>query len=292
MLWWGLGASALAIAALCIPAGAALAPETGEASSSSTFTTSTQLAERRLADPRVDELSGLAASRLHPGVLYGINDSGGGPTVYAIDESGATVAALSLDGATATDWEAIAPGWDADGTPVLWIGDIGNNDNKRSTVRLYKITEPASLADQPATWQSYDVAYSDGKHNAEALLVNPKDGAVSIATKSTGDDGALYSFAAPLSSSRTNTARPGMAVPAMITDGGWELSSTGDPRLVLIDYWSIHRRIPDGWTSALGPLQPQREALAWPWLPDGPSTSTVLLGSEGQGSQIIAAPVS
>ena len=37
-----------------------------------------------VADPAVVELSGIVASRAHPGVLWVHNDSGGAPAVYAL----------------------------------------------------------------------------------------------------------------------------------------------------------------------------------------------------------------
>ncbi len=80
-----------------------------------------------------------------------------------------------------------------------------------------------------------------------------------------------------------------MDVPASITDGAWELSPAGEPRLVLVDYWRIHRLQGSQWVSQYGPLQLQREALAWPWLPDAGPNDTVLVGSEGTNSTILTA---
>src|SRR5581483_4478856 len=37
-----------------------------------------------ITDPRIDESSGLAASRRHPGIVYTFNDSGGSPRVFAL----------------------------------------------------------------------------------------------------------------------------------------------------------------------------------------------------------------
>ena len=80
-------------------------------------------------------------------------------------------------------------------------------------------------------------------------------------------------------------------VPSTITDGAWEISAAGEPRLVLTDYLQLHRWTGTAWVSALGPLQVQREALAWPWLPNREPNNAVLLGSEGVGSAIVGADV-
>ena len=305
--WWALGVTAALIAAIWIPVGDALAPTVGGPGGDDTdqaapaasaappaqgwFPREAQLAQRTLADPEISELSGLAASRLHPGVVFGINDSGGSATVYAIDASGATVARIALAGAKNRDWEAIAPAWDADGTPTLWIGDIGDNRDNQEHVRLLKIREPQELRDQSVEYEAFWVAYPDGPHNAEALMVHPQNGTISIATKSKSGNGMLYRLEGPLRSRGDNLMEPVMPVPSTITDGGWELSAAGEPRLVLTDYLQLHRWTGTAWVSALGPLQVQREALAWPWLPNREPNNAVLLGSEGVGSTIVAADV-
>lgn len=296
---WGVLIAAVVVgAALWVPVGDAWAPNSpadpgggADAPANVSFPAAEQTTVRTLQDPDIDELSGLAASRRFPGVLYGINDSGGAAVVFAIDPSGATVARLTLPRLDARDWEAIAPGWDSDGRPVLWIGDIGDNQSNQDRVRLVRISEPAELADQDVEWQDYWIRYSDGPHNAEALLVDPRDGTISVATKGQGGEGGLYRAAMPLRTTGDNTLERVGSVPTTITDGAWELTSTGEPRLVLIDYWRIHRLGRDGWISQLGPLQVQREALAWPWLEPGTSNNQVFLGSEGAGSQIILATV-
>ena len=47
----------------------------------------------RLDDPSLDELSGMAASRRHPGLYYAHNDSGDGARIYVLDETAALVEA-------------------------------------------------------------------------------------------------------------------------------------------------------------------------------------------------------
>jgi len=250
-----------------------------------------QTAQRTLQDPAISELSGLAASQLHPGVVYGINDSGGQAVVFAIDSAGNTVARLRLAQFEARDWEAIAPGRDDDGRPVLWIGDIGDNLSNQKRVRVIRIAEPAALVDQDVDWQAFAITYPDGPHNAETLVVHPADGALSVITKGDAEPGAMYRLPQPLRRDGVNTATRVGDVPPGITDGAYELSQPQAPRLVLTDYWQLHRLGETGWVSALGPLQLQREALAWPWLPEGQPNDLVLVGAEGTGSTIKTATV-
>src|SRR4051812_34259336 len=65
-----------------------------------------------IKDPRITESSGLAASRLHPGIYWTHNDSDDGPYIYAVDSrTGKTVATLTLKGiGSPRDVEAISIG--------------------------------------------------------------------------------------------------------------------------------------------------------------------------------------
>ncbi|MEU2615984.1 hypothetical protein ABZ570_31095 [Micromonospora sp. NPDC007271] len=84
---------------------------------------------------------------------------------------------------------------DADGT--LWVADIGDNDRARQTVALWKL---APGGGRPVL---HRMAYPDGPHDAEALLV-AGDGRPVIVTKQGGAAG-LY---AP-----TRDLKPGATVP-------------------------------------------------------------------------------
>ena len=61
---------------------------------------------------QINEASGLAASRLHPGVLYTHNDSGDRARIFAVDsESGETLAEYDVARPGANhDWEDMAVG--------------------------------------------------------------------------------------------------------------------------------------------------------------------------------------
>ena len=94
----------------------------------------------RINDPRIKESSGVVASRRYTNVYWTHND-GGGPkkqVLYAIDREGNTRAFFSVIGATLHDWEDIA----IDDGGHIYIGDIGNNENKRDTLAVYEIDEP------------------------------------------------------------------------------------------------------------------------------------------------------
>jgi hypothetical protein len=154
--------------------------------------------------PHLRESSGLAASRVHRGVFWSHNDSGGGAWLYAFDRSGKSFGRWSVPGARANDWEAIStgPGPRA-GTSYLYIGDIGDNESKRTFVTVYRVPEPAALNSDPKRTSGAEpirLVYPDGPHDAEALMVHPRSGDLYIVTKARGSDAdtSVYKAAAPL----------------------------------------------------------------------------------------------
>ena len=84
-----------------------------------------------IADSAINESSGLVASRTNSGAYWTHNDSGGGPFIYALDTNGETLGTFRVNGATNRDWEDIAAGpGPQHGRSYLYIGDIGDNDQK------------------------------------------------------------------------------------------------------------------------------------------------------------------
>ena len=244
--------------------------------------------DRRIADPRITESSGLAASLLHPGVLWTHNDSGDDPRIFAIAPDGSTAATYTLPDAPARDWEAISGGRDADGRPVLWIGDIGDNLGVWRSVRVLQVREPEVLRDGALEWTQYDLAYPDGSRNAEALLADPATGRLLVASKETSGAG-LYVAPAPLVAGSRNTLRRVGDVPSVITDGAFTADGS---RVALVDYvyaW-VYRWTGDGLAPdperILLPARGQGESVAW--ADDG---SALLVGSEGVRSAILRVPV-
>jgi hypothetical protein len=138
------------------------------------------------------ELSGLAASRVHPNVLYTHNDSGDTARFFAIDTTGAVLAEVALAGATAVDWEDIAVGPCPAGSCV-YIADTGRNTEVRREYAIYRTPEPdlprrrpgatAAATSTTTTYERFPFVYADGPHDAESLVVDPATGAVYVVTK-------------------------------------------------------------------------------------------------------------
>jgi hypothetical protein len=236
-----------------------------------------------IRDPRITESSGLAASRLHPGVYWTHNDSDDGPYLYAVDGStGKTVATVTLSGiGSPRDVEAISIG---PGNQI-YVGDIGDNlDGSWAYVWIYRLPEPKKLVDQTVRATQYVVKYSDGARNAESMAVHPRTGRVYIIDKKE-DGGHLYEGPAELSSSGSNVFRPVAAVDLWATDAafspnGKQLAVRGYFGGILYD-WNgghIERR---GRLDV--PLQGQGESVSYS--ADG---AKIMYGSEGAGSDVRA----
>ena len=158
-------------------------------------------------DARLNESSGLALGLRNPGVLWSLNDSGGGAFLFAVNETGVVLGRYSVKGAFNFDWEDMASGQDSEGAPVLYVADIGDNFEIRSDVQIYSVAEPKleflhqKSGELEVEVQSiYRASYPDGMHNAESLLCHPLTGRLYIITKKPSGECGVYSFPEKLSS--------------------------------------------------------------------------------------------
>jgi hypothetical protein len=80
----------------------------------------------------------------------------------------------------------------------LYVGDIGDNQQTRKSVQVYRLEEPdlnATVSEIPETIR---LRYPDHPHDAEALMVHPVTGDLYIVVKSNERD-SVYKAKAPLS---------------------------------------------------------------------------------------------
>jgi hypothetical protein len=271
---FALLAGALLVGAFSVPA---LAVPASAADGDNGFT---------IKDPRIKESSGLAASRLHPGIYWTHNDSGDGPYIYAVDSrTGKTVATVTLSGiGRPRDTEAISIG---PGNQI-YLGDIGDNlGGTWPYVWIYKLPEPKVLKDQTIRATQYVVKYSDGPRNAESLVVHPKTGRVYIIDKNE-NGGHLFEGPAKLSPSGTNVFRPIAPIDLWATDAAFSPDGT---QLAVRGYFGgIHYAWNGGRIKREGtldvPLQAQGESVTYSV--DG---AKLLYGSEGADSPVQAEDV-
>jgi hypothetical protein len=278
---------------------------TVEAGAAAASATPAQIAT--LEDRAIDESSGIVASRRNPGLFWTHNDSGDGPLVYAFDRAGRSRGAWRVEGAQARDWEDIAAGPGPEpGRAYLYAGDIGDNEERREFVTVYRFPEPevtdadaASTQEKPratAPAEAIRLKYPDGAHNAEALLVHPTTGDLYVVTKGV-DAAGVYKLPAPFDASAVNTlARvatlrgPGF-FGALVTGG--DISPDGR-RVALCDYASGYElALPEGSKSfddvwrqkpTLVPLGVRRQGESVCYRLDG---AALLATSEGAPSPLV-----
>jgi hypothetical protein len=238
-----------------------------------------------ISDDRITESSGLATSRRFKGVVYTHNDSEDDARVFALGSDGRTKAVLTLDGAQARDWEAIATGSDDDGRPALYIGDIGDNlGGAWPEIWIYRILEPEELTDRTVSYQRFRFRYADGPRDAEAMLVDPGTNRIYIVSKAAGG-GAFYAAPQQLSTTKVNVLKKVAEAPAMVTDGAFAPDGS---RIVLRDYVFAYVFVrPDNELARLTlPVQSQGESITY--TRDGRS---LLSGSEGEHAKVWKVPL-
>ncbi|MBN2020820.1 MAG: hypothetical protein JW749_11425 [Sedimentisphaerales bacterium] len=150
---------------------------------------------------RINEASGMAASRKNSDVLWVHNDDGP-PCVYALTPQGKHLGIYNLAGVFMYDWEdiAIGPGPDPN-TDYLYIGAIGDNNSSRKSVTVFRVAEPNVDSNQPAVItavkgvERLDLVYPDGPRNAEVLMIDPLTKDIYIISKE--ETGRIYRAAYP-----------------------------------------------------------------------------------------------
>ncbi len=235
-----------------------------------------------LANARLSEASGLAASHLHPNVLYTHNDSGGQPRFYATDLQGNDLGTYELRGAAAIDWEDLAVGPCPAGRCV-YLGDTGDNAKLRADYVVYRVAEPAVLSAgrQLVRAEAFPFRYPDKSHDAEALLVHPVTGEMVVITKELIGRSAVYRFPQPVTPGHMITLeKVGVIEPpqpiCIITGGDVHPRGSG----VLLRTYTALYYVPltgtDLAAALAGPLcslpvafERQGEAVAWTAAGDG-----------------------
>lgn len=149
-----------------------------------------------ISDSRVKESSGVAPSQKDGKVFYTHNDSGDSARFFKFTLDGKVQREYRVTNATAVDWEDMSSAT-LDGKPYLFFGDIGDNAGRRSSIQIYRVPEPGKRRRVKAD-MILDLQYPDGSHNAEALLVHPSTGDITIVTKTSSYPAGVYFLPRPL----------------------------------------------------------------------------------------------
>jgi hypothetical protein len=191
-----------------------------------------------IANQAIDELSGLACSRLSDTMLWAINDGGSQPLLFAVGSNGADLGSVSITGARNRDWEDIAA-FKLDSTAYLLIADVGDNSGSRKSCTIYIIEEPTITGVGVKETTTAKIAarirytYEDGPRDCEAVAVDPVQKKILLLSKRTSP-AVLYEL--PLEPSQkdsTEIARRKTDVSDIVIPSAMDISPQGNSAAVL-----------------------------------------------------------
>lgn len=164
-----------------------------------------------LSDKRLEEASGLAASKVNQGMLWTHNDSGNPAEVFLIDEELKIKLILKLKGVDNRDWEDICVGpGPEEGKSYVYVGEIGDNFAQFQLKYVYRFPEPKfNEGDNEMIIENFDtiiIQLPTGPKDTEALLINPQTKNLYLVSKRE-EPVHVYEIAYPYKVNEPNTAR-------------------------------------------------------------------------------------
>lgn len=260
-----------------------------------------------LESKRLDELSGIACSRRHPGLFWAHNDSGDEARVYLFDKKGRDLGSCLLSGVQAYDWEDMAS-FTADGKPCLLLADTGNNGLNAAVHMLHLIEEPpcdpargVAVKEVPVVKTIY-FSFEDDFRNCEAVGIDPTDKTILLISKERNNACHAYALAWPKEPAATK-GKPQRALVARLIGTlklrqvtGMDVSPDGRRAIVVTygDAYEFTRGEKEDWAAAFSrpprvielPERVQGEAICY-----GPDGRTIYTSSEKRPTPLIEVPV-
>lgn len=168
-----------------------------------------QLIKTVLLNNDLKEISGIEA--INDTLLAAHNDGGNKPIIYLINTNGLIIKKIVVRNAKNTDWEDLTK----DNQGNLYIGDIGNNSNKRKNLQIVKIRIsdlfekdtvdatfiPFSYQEQ----QNFPTQKNEMYFDAESLTYFNDSLWIFTKCKTFPYDGISYIYAAKLSDAQNNS---------------------------------------------------------------------------------------
>ncbi len=246
----------------------------------------------------LEEMSGLAPSRIHDGIYWAHNDSGNAFELFGIDATGKIRARFRLLGAEPRDIEDIAVGPCSEGAKAscVYLGDIGDNLYRRPNGQIYRLREPDSLGDGERDVEVLRFSWPLKPRNAEAMVVDQRTGAVFVWTKEPRSLGIVHRLD-DLSPTGVGRAVPIKQIHPPDSSAGLPTGADthrGGERILIRTYnqvWELRREGATGVEDVLEaepirvPGRMQRQAEAISYTHDGRG---YVLGTESAGSPIYA----
>ncbi len=254
-----------------------------------------------LANKDVDESSGVASSRLAPGVFWTHNDSGDSPRIFAFNAKGDDLAAFDIEGAINRDWEDMAS-FTIGKVSHLLIADTGDNGEEREQYTLYLLHEPRldparrGVRGKLRAEMIVDFRYEDGSHNCEAVAVDAASKTIILVTKTPIGQARVFALPLPQRVGRGEVlVAKAVAALKLPLVTAMDVSPDG-LRAVVLTYGNAHefaRGAHETWSAAFAPppraipmpARRQGEAICF-----GPDGKTLYLTSEGNPCPFLQVP--
>lgn len=149
----------------------------------------------------ISESSGLAF--YNDSILITHNDSGDKPLLYFMNLKGKLVGQVLVENASNTDWEDIC----TDNKGNVYVADIGNNNNNRKSLNIYKISMDRLLGKEKVNAELITYAYPDQKafppidslknYDAEGLAYQNDSLLIFTKCRATPFNGVTYCYKVP-----------------------------------------------------------------------------------------------
>jgi hypothetical protein len=258
-----------------------------------------QLAE--LANPRIDESSGLACSRRHPGLFWTHNDSGGEARIFLLDSKGRDLGSCVLADTIAFDWEDMVSFEDGEKS-YLVLCDVGNNGLAAAVQMVHVVEEPDLDAEGKLSADGLPVAqtiffsYEDDHRNCEAVAVDATDKTLLFASKHWGSACHVYALPWPKTDAEKAWVARRIATLTIPLVTAMDISPDGRRAVVLTygDAYEFVRKEGQDWAAAFSqkprqivmPARMQGESICY-----GPDGKTLYLTSEKLPTPLWEVPV-
>jgi len=212
-----------------------------------------------VSDNRIDECSGLACSHANGDAVWMHNDSGDKPRLFLVGADGETRTVCDIRNAKAVDWEDMCS-FRVDNLPWLLIGDVGDNQAKRSRKKapctLYLLNEPTpeELQHPSRRWKvRIRFEYEDGPHNCEGVAVDSVRREILLLTKESPLTTAVYRMPLDITQPKQQLVARQIARLPLAFPTGLDISPDGLSlaAVTMWDGWICRRKNEQSWEDAL-----------------------------------------
>ena len=206
-----------------------------------------------LENRKIDESSGLTASRITPGLLWSHNDSGDKARMYAFNTDGKNLGTINLDLKKPSDCEA-ACSFSKDGVAYLLLADVGDNRRRRKECTLMIFPEPkpdATTIPRKAIRQ-LRFRYADGPRDCESVSVDALRNEIVLVEKVREGTARISTLPLDAQEDEVAVAQTTGRIPIVLATG-MDLSPDGN-KLLIVTYghgreW--HRTHNESWATVL-----------------------------------------